>query len=260
MDEFHALTEQWNEPMSPRQIDMAHTRYMFAREHCGPGPVLEIGCGSGFGLQLLRSQSDHVVGGDISPANAGIARRATHLPIVVLDAQQLPFRSGFFDVVVIFESIYYFPDITEALNECRRVLGKSGKLLLSLPNAQRPGFHPSPLSFQYPSTDGLHQLLRNSGFETVRYFGAYNLTAPSVRGRLIGTAFSCASVVARKLHMIPRTLAGRARIKRLRYGRLERLQALDPARQTAGLTELPSTKAEVPFATIYVDARVNEAS
>jgi SAM-dependent methyltransferase len=52
-----------------------------------------------------------------------------------LDAGKLPFDSGAFDVVIftqVLEHVFFPP--TELLREVRRVLGVSGKLLLSVPN------------------------------------------------------------------------------------------------------------------------------
>src|SRR5438270_3583084 len=98
-------------PMPPEQQSMARTRYEFAALHSTDRDVLELACGTGFGVEYLADVARFVVGADIATGNLEKARR--HVPgasFVRLDGHDLPFRSQSFDTVTIFEAVYYFSD------------------------------------------------------------------------------------------------------------------------------------------------------
>lgn len=251
--DFRALTEHWGDPMSEQQLDMANTRYQWALASVKAKRVLEIGCGSGFGMSLLRTNASSVIGGDITYSNLVAARLRTGLPVVHLDAHAIPFKSKSVDVVLLFESLYYLDDLPVALAECRRVLEAGGLLLACLPNALRPGFHPSPYSTLYPTVPQLDHLLKSAGFERTRFFGAYPLDRR--RGdRLNSKIFVFLSILAQRAHLVPKTLAGRARVKRLLLGRLQRLEGLDLDRKPEPVIEINERTMNPQFRTIYFAA------
>src|SRR5689334_4086756 len=110
--DFEALTEGWGMPMPPEQAAMARTRYEFAARHAGRGPLLELACGTGFGVDFLLEDGRRVVGGDIASGNLEQAHaRVPGGDFVRLDAHRLPFAAGRFSAVVIFEALYYFEDV-----------------------------------------------------------------------------------------------------------------------------------------------------
>ncbi len=208
---FESITEQWGMPASPEQLSMAYTRYRLAARHADGRRTLEVACGAGMGLGYLASRASRLVAGDYAWPNVREARsRVPGVPLLRLDAQRLPFRDGSFDVLLLFEALYYLPRQDRFLDECRRVLSRGGKVLLCLPNRERPGFLPSPFSTQYPTAAELRSLFDGAGFDA-EIFGAYRI-AP---GGLRDAAASALRSLAGSLGLIPKTLAGRARIKRL---------------------------------------------
>lgn len=236
--DYFKVTEQWGSPASSQQIDMLHTRYRLAAEHSEGRDVVELACGSGLGLPLIARRARRVVGGDITEGNVRAAREKSGLPIVRFDAHALPFADGSFDLALLYESIYYLGDVPGALRDCRRILRPGGTLIVCLPNRERPGFHPSPHAVHYPSAHELAQQLQVAGFEPTLY-AAYPIGA----GGPTEKAFLLAAKIARALHIIPRTLKGRARVKRILFGRLDELDHLDPERRGAELVPIPSEHA-----------------
>lgn len=86
-----------------------------------PGKVLEIGCGRGRWLRLLSQQGWKTFGIDI----ARVAR-----PQVMASASAVPFRAGTFDLVLAITVLQHLEEKEEALDEVRRLLAPSGRLLL----------------------------------------------------------------------------------------------------------------------------------
>lgn len=59
-------------------------------------------------------------------------RHGKEVALARLDGCFLPFQTGSFDVVLLFEVIYYFASPDRVLEECHRVLTASGHLLTKL--------------------------------------------------------------------------------------------------------------------------------
>jgi ubiquinone/menaquinone biosynthesis C-methylase UbiE len=113
-------------------------RYIFATQYTNGKKVLEIGCGTGVGSDLLlREGAKHLVAGDISVD--ALAFLNEHYSQTLLDptrfsAYSLPFRDKEFDVVVAFEVIEHVREYRKLLKETFRVLKDGGALLCSTPN------------------------------------------------------------------------------------------------------------------------------
>src|SRR5262249_6372523 len=102
---------------------MLNTRYKFASDFCRGGRVLEIGCGAGQGLGYLARSASSVIGGDYTEALLRNAQShyGGRIPLVALDAHELPFVDLSFDTVILYEAIYYLNSPAQFLEECRRV-------------------------------------------------------------------------------------------------------------------------------------------
>jgi ubiquinone/menaquinone biosynthesis C-methylase UbiE len=96
--------------------------------------MLDIGCGGGATLQRLlkRSKDAKVYGIDISEESVAKAKKINS---DVLDkqvfvcqgsAEKLPYDNGLFDVVTAVETIYFWPNLPQCLQEVRRVLKPGG--------------------------------------------------------------------------------------------------------------------------------------
>lgn len=196
---------------------MAYARYAHARSFCAGKSVLEVACGAGQGLGFLAARASRVVGGDYSQRliDVAVAHYGHRVPLVCLDAHTLPFAPASFDVILLFEAIYYLADARRFIREVRRTLRADGVLLICTVNRDWRDFNPSPFSTSYPSAAELNHLLTSEGFSAA-LFGAFRDRQDGLRA----SAISAVRQAAVALGLIPRTMKGKERLKRLFYGPL----------------------------------------
>jgi SAM-dependent methyltransferase len=238
--DYSTVTESPGTHVTREGLDMAWTRYAFAAEYCDGRGVLDVACGAGQGLGHLRRRARRVVGGDYTGRLLAGARAhyGPSMGLVRLDAHALPFAPRSFDLLILFEAIYYLARPEAFLAESRRLLRPGGLVLVCTANRHRPDFSPSPHSVRYWSARELEALMRSQGFE-VELFGAFPTRADSARDRIVGVLRR----VAVALHLMPKTMKGKELLKRVFLGRLlefppevdERTGAYDrPVRIAAG--------------------------
>jgi len=141
--------------------------------------VLDLGCNTGYGTEILFKSAKEVVGVDVSEkAILSAKSRYGHLGIEfqVVDGVVLPFRDNEFDMIVSFQVIEHIVDYGKYLNELKRVLSPSGIVLFATPNSLLrldPGMKPWNKfhSREFNSTD-LKSLL-DTFFSTVGIFGLF---------------------------------------------------------------------------------------
>jgi ubiquinone/menaquinone biosynthesis C-methylase UbiE len=94
--------------------------------------VLDVGCGSGWASRLMAqiAKEGRVVGIDISDEMIRVARESSkqfsNVEFQLASAEKLPFAEGEFSHAFSMESLYYYADIPNALNEIARVLDTGG--------------------------------------------------------------------------------------------------------------------------------------
>jgi SAM-dependent methyltransferase len=221
---FEDLTETTGIPVTAEGASMMYTRYEYATRFANGQSVLELGCGAGQGLGLLARSAATVVGGDFSEALLRDARAhyRDRFPLVRLSADHLPFAQGSFDLVLLFEASYYVPDMNRAFDELARVLRPGGRVIFVNANPDRADFISSPHSVHYHSADEFRRALESRGF-AVTVEGAYPVQSSSKGGlasRVAGPLFGLARQALELFHLTPKTLRGRARLKRLVNRRL----------------------------------------
>lgn len=113
-------------------------RYVFALPHVANRCVLDVACGTGYGLPLLQSQAHFVAGADIDwqaikSAQAKIV--ANSAAVLVGSGIALPFADNSFDVITSFETLEHLESRLKFLAELHRVLKPDGICLISTPNA-----------------------------------------------------------------------------------------------------------------------------
>lgn len=121
----------------PDAWDGVHrARYHFARPYAAQSRrVLDVACGSGYGLSILENGGGTVVGVDLDSAALHDACKSIPHPLVAADGSRLPFADGTFELVTSFETLEHLERRGTFLREIRRVLASDGLLILSTPNA-----------------------------------------------------------------------------------------------------------------------------
>jgi SAM-dependent methyltransferase len=110
------------------------SRYRFVAPHI-QGATLDIGCGRGYGFDMIRTHSSCYVGMDISQDFLHAAHR--HYPTVSFVqglGDELPFASHTFDSIISFEVIEHIEDDRTFLREIRRLARPGACIVISTPN------------------------------------------------------------------------------------------------------------------------------
>jgi SAM-dependent methyltransferase len=222
--DYDLITEIGGTPITKEAASMVYTRYALASDLARGRRTLEIGCASGIGLGLMLRTGTFVVGGDVHFPMLLSARHhyQDRAPFLQFSATALPFRKASFDFVLFLEATYYVREFNAALDEIGRVLAPGGVVLFVNANPERPDFIRSPHSEHYHSALEFRELLEKRGYR-VETFAAFALAAQSelsISRKLVGRMVPAVRRMARALHIVPKTLKGRARIKRILFGRL----------------------------------------
>lgn len=253
--DYSTVTETPGTRVTYEALSMLLTRYRVAAGFCEGKEVLEVACGSGQGLGYLAGRARRVIGGDVTAELLRIGRRhyGDRMPLLRLDAHALPFRVGSFDLVILFEAIYYLAQPERFLKECRRVLRNGGIIVISTPNREWPDFNPSPFSSKYFSAQELDGLLRRQGF-SAELFGAF----PAERGTPRDRVVSMIRRTAVSLNLIPKTMKGKERLKRIFLGKLTPLpsEVNEGMSRHCPLTPVPTHSPISDFKVLYAVGRL----
>jgi SAM-dependent methyltransferase len=98
--------------------------------------VLEVGCGRGAGMELIRNSGSGCVDGiDLDPVIAGLAKRrlGPGVTVGVADIAALPVTDASYDVVIDFGAIHLMPDWRAGLGEVARVMRPGGRFFFEQP-------------------------------------------------------------------------------------------------------------------------------
>jgi ubiquinone/menaquinone biosynthesis C-methylase UbiE len=257
--DYDRITETGGVRITDEAASMVYTRYAIASDLARGRRTLEIGCASGVGLGLMASSAVSVIGGDIHLPMLRQARAhyGDRIPLAQFSATSLPFRENTFGLVLFLEATYYVGEFSTAINEIARVLRPDGIALFVNANPERPDFIRSPYSEHYHTASEFRAEFESRGFN-VEVSGAFPLVANRESGRIkrvVSGVLPVARRAAEALRLVPRTLKGRARIKRLIYGRLRTLPLELPANFAARSELIPVLASPVnDYKVIYVIA------
>lgn len=220
--DYTLITESPGLRATREQIARLYQRYHFARQFAKSGNILEVACGSGLGLGYLAKAARRVVGGDIEERNVALARKLyqnrSNIDIGLIDAHRLPFSDRSFDLVLLYEAIYYLREPQKFVFGAGRVLKQDGALIVCTVNKDWEDFHPSPYTHKYFSVPALYGLLKNT-FSEVKLYGA----SPVAGDGAGNSVMSLIKRLAVKFNLIPGSLRARTYLKRIFMGKLEPL-------------------------------------
>lgn len=217
MSNFTNVTELPGQGASKDQLSYMMTRYHLAKQFAKGKDVLEIACGSGTGLGYIAEQAKSMMGGDIDANLVDIAANSyagdPKVKVQKFDAQDLPYEDKTYDLVILFEAIYYIPDVSKFILEVKRVIRPGGVLIITSVNCQWHGFNKSPFSHKYFTADELLDMFKTES-KTELLMGFHDL--PAGNNRLV----SFVRQFAVKLGLIPKTMKSKELLKRIFYGNL----------------------------------------
>ena len=132
---------RWYTLLYPHRDTHEADRFWSYLSHTLPssGRLLDVGCGTGRHMQVLKRRGRKVFGIDRSATLLEQASQACPGVLARADMRQLPFARGVFDMLMsLFTSFGYFYDErthTELLQEYARVTRRGGRFLLDYLNA-----------------------------------------------------------------------------------------------------------------------------
>ncbi len=95
-----------------------------------PESILDVGCGTGSLLEVLKQHSDNVIGVDISPQALALCRQRGRHSVIQADGACLPLQSRAFDLITAIGVIEHIEDDTAFLAEMARLLRPGGTLIM----------------------------------------------------------------------------------------------------------------------------------
>jgi SAM-dependent methyltransferase len=179
------------------------------------GPLLDVGCGGGLFLGMMRRRGLRVVGLDFSREAAGIAWRRQMVPALAGDLEHAPLRAGSFAGLTMFHVMEHLYNPHAYLAAARELLAPDGRLVVQVPNAA--SWQARLLGSAWNGADiprhltgfrasDLERMIESAGFEVLRrkYF--------SLRDNPAGLASSLApslDPMARRVRRVAESEIGR---------------------------------------------------
>jgi len=166
----------WALSLIPPLREMASMR-MMCLDKVKPGKILDVGCGSGRFLSIMKAAGWDVAGVENDPAAAKIARERYDIPVVAGTLEEAGVADGLFDCVTLSHVIEHVRDPVGLLRECHRVLKSKGLLVVTTPNIASLGhtkFRQNWLHLDPPrhfflfSPKTLGAVAKHSRFQTVQ--------------------------------------------------------------------------------------------
>jgi 2-polyprenyl-3-methyl-5-hydroxy-6-metoxy-1,4-benzoquinol methylase len=142
-------------------------------KHTARGRILDIGCGRGLFLHLMKQDGWSVQGIEIDRAIAARLSEAYGIDVLSGDLLQRRLPEASYDVVVISHVLEHLRRPLDTIHECKRLLKQGGLLIISVPNihslqalaGQKVWFHLDlPNHLHHYSEQGLVDLLHNNAF------------------------------------------------------------------------------------------------
>jgi SAM-dependent methyltransferase len=215
-----------------------------------PGPLLDVGCGGGLFLGMMRQLGFRVLGLDLAREAAAIAWQQQHVPSLCAVLDRAPLRPGSLGGITMFHVLEHLYEPRGYLRAACELLAPDGRLVVQVPNAA--SWQARLLGRSWNGMDvprhlhdfrdrDIERLLEDCGFQVVRrkYF--------SLRDNPAGLASS----VAPALDPMAR------RVRGVREGEGARL-VKDMAYLALVVAALPFTAAEAAFragSTVMIEAR-----
>ena len=98
------------------------------------GRILDIGCGRGEFLSLMKERGWEAIGLELNEETAWNARKVFGLEIRTGSLMDAQFEDNFFDVITLWHVLEHLPDPVQTIEECRRILKPGGLFVIAFPH------------------------------------------------------------------------------------------------------------------------------
>ena len=149
---------------------------MDIKEHCC---ILDIGCGGASCIKMLseRYKTCKIYGIDHSEEsiNGGSILSKKHLNkqvyLLKADIMKTPFEDNFFDIIMSYESIYFWQDLNKAFQEIDRIAKNGCKIYIFMEVVKKTdtfwsGIIPNMKEYSY---EEIMQVMEDNGFINISY-------------------------------------------------------------------------------------------
>jgi 2-polyprenyl-3-methyl-5-hydroxy-6-metoxy-1,4-benzoquinol methylase len=103
------------------------------------GRLLDVGCGNGVFLARMKSLGWEAVGVELDEKAANVAKTELDLDVFIGTLEAAGFADESFDVITLNHVIEHVGDPIELLCQCRKLLRKGGRVVVTTPNADSLG-------------------------------------------------------------------------------------------------------------------------
>jgi SAM-dependent methyltransferase len=156
-----------------------HVRFVVQalREYEGKGRLLDVGCGGGLFLGMMKERGWDVVGLDFSAEASEVALKSQGVHVEVGSIEQAPFAPESFTAITMFHVLEHLVDPGTSLAAARKLLKPGGKLVVQVPDAGTLGLKlfgirwnalDIPRHLYHFRSKDLERLLEAQGFHVVR--------------------------------------------------------------------------------------------
>jgi len=104
-----------------------------------PGKLLDVGCGNGQFLAAMRELGWEVVGVEPDGQAVKVAQERFGLNVYESVLEEIGFPDDTFDAITMNHVVEHLPDPIGTLRECKRILKKGGRLVVTVPNIESLG-------------------------------------------------------------------------------------------------------------------------
>ena len=148
-----------------------------------PGKILDIGCGRGLVLDVMRRGGWSTIGTELNEETASYAIKVYDLKVFTGGIIQLQLPAESLDAININQVLEHLKNPNEVLEECGRLLKKEGLLVISVPDLRSPQFSLGkenwflldlPFHLFHFTEEGLSRLLKKNGFK-IKNIKRFNL-------------------------------------------------------------------------------------
>jgi ubiquinone/menaquinone biosynthesis C-methylase UbiE len=137
---FNRIASSYESHSYGKQTRRVHQEIVKLVNQLAPASVLDIGCGTGSLLGLIRAGNRKLAGDDLSPEmiRFAIQNLGGSVDLKVADSENLPWAAAEFDCITCCYSFHHYPNPQNVLAEMHRVLKPGGHLIMADPWLPEP--------------------------------------------------------------------------------------------------------------------------